>query len=486
MSAIRDESARAKRLACARRLHQRTSPFNDHSHWTRFSFALLPGVEHLVLSRFKGHQPEHERGPSDEMFQSGKDSSVNSVFAVNSSTTLTSQSADNVDHNVTEHRERCYVCYRPRASCFCDVIPSIDNRTHILILQHVKERFHAFNTARIVKQGLQNSTLLVDQTANLATATLPLRASTGVLYPGPNAQLLSDLPVSARPAQLIVLDGTWHHAKTLMRDISALHGLPRYCLNPAAPSTYRLRKEPTESAVSTLEATVEALRVLEPETQGIDQLLTAFDRMIDDQVKHPREIGRLRRPTGPPRPSINIPSALVHDIDNVVVAYGEASFGAKGTRQADQSPVYWVAQRLGTGESFECAIQPREPMRTGFLQYLQLSEEDFGQPLSVETFRHAWRTYVKPTDTLCVYNESTGRLLDRVNVSPAPSVILKSVNVHAGSRKLHNVVRSLNLTPPTVPQKGRAGARLANAVAFARHLHQHPLAANSRSSTFSH
>jgi DTW domain-containing protein len=405
---------------------------------------------------------------------------------VNASTTLTSQSSDDVDRNVAEHRERCYVCYRPRTACFCDVIPSIDNRTHVLILQHVKERFHAFNTARIVKQGLQNSTLLVDRTANLAAATLPLNASTGVLYPGPDAQLLSDVPVDARPAQLIILDGTWHHAKTLMRDISALHELPRYCLEPAAPSTYRIRKEPSESAVSTLEATVEALRVLEPETQGIDQLLTAFDRMIDDQVKHPGQIGRLRRSTGPPRPSINIPSALIHDIDNVVVAYGEASFGAKGKHQADQSPVYWVAQRLGTGEAFECAIEPREPMKAGFLQYLQLREEDFEHPLPVEAFRQAWRTFVKPTDTLCVYNKSTGRLLDRVGASPVPGVVLKSVNVHQGSRKLHNVVRSLDLSPPTVSQKGRAGARLANAIAFARYLHQHPLAADSRSSIISH
>ncbi|MDG2126522.1 MAG: DTW domain-containing protein [Fuerstiella sp.] len=401
------------------------------------------------------------------------------------STTPTSQPDNTSSVDVAGYRERCYVCYRPRAACFCDAIPSVDNRTHILILQHVKERFHAFNTARIVKQALRNSAMLVDQTANLAGATLPLNTSTGVLYPGPDAQLLSDLPISRRPAQLIILDGTWHHARTLMRDITALHGLPRYCLAPAAPSTYRIRKEPTESAVSTLEATVQALQILEPETQGIDLLLTAFDRMIDDQIKHPRQIGRLRRTTGPPRPTVNIPSAIVHDIDNVVVAYGEASFGARGKQQADQFPVYWVAQRLGTGESFECAIQPRQPVRAGFLQYLQLCEKDFEQSLSTEAFRKAWKDFVRPTDTLCVYNESTGRLLNRVDASPVPSVILKSINVHTGSRKLHNVIRSLKLTPPTVPQKGRAGTRLANAIAFARYLHQHPLAADSRSSLVS-
>ncbi|MCP4858771.1 MAG: DTW domain-containing protein [Fuerstiella sp.] len=399
---------------------------------------------------------------------------------MNSPTTPISQSARSDEPDATEHRERCYVCYRPKAACFCEVIPSIENRTHILILQHVKERFHAFNTARIVKQALQNSEMHVNQTASLAAARLPLHESTGVLYPGPDAKLLSELPVGDRPTQLIILDGTWHHAKTLMRDIPALHRLPRYCLDPAAPSTYRIRREPTESALSTLEATVDALRVLEPETPGIDELVTAFDRMIDDQVKHPRQIGRLRRATGPPRPSVNIPSALIHDIDNVVVAYGEASFGAKGKQRAVQSPVYWVAQRLGTGESFECAIEPESPLRSSFLQYLQLNEQDFQQAFSVEAFRQAWQDFVKPTDMLCVYNESTGRLLGRVGASPAPSITLKSVNVHAGSRKLHNVIRSLNLTPPKVPQKGRAGARLANAIAFAMYLHRHAMAASSR------
>ena len=109
-----------------------------------------------------------------------------------------------------EYRERCYVCFRPVDKCFCDAIPSIDNKTHILILQHVKERFHPFNTARIVRQALQNSDLIVDQTEKLATASLPFRQNTGVLYPGQEARLLSDVPPEERPEQLVIIDGTWH------------------------------------------------------------------------------------------------------------------------------------------------------------------------------------------------------------------------------------------------------------------------------------
>jgi DTW domain-containing protein YfiP len=167
------------------------------------------------------------------------------------------------------------VCYRPQSICFCHAIPSIANRTNILILQHVKERFHAFNTARIVRHALQNSTLIVDQTKALASASLPFLESTGVLYPGEDAKVLSTVPPDERPQQLVILDGTWHHAKTFMRQIPALQDLPRYCLNPTSPSNYRIRKEPTETALSTLEATVEALRTLESATAGLDALVAA-------------------------------------------------------------------------------------------------------------------------------------------------------------------------------------------------------------------
>src|SRR5262245_2204558 len=108
-------------------------------------------------------------------------------------------------------RIRCYECFRPLETCFCDSIPSIDNQTEVLILQHRREQFHRFNTARIVHKALQNSQLLADHTQNLATRLrLELKPRAGLLYQGPTATLISDLPVDQRPDQLIVVDGTWH------------------------------------------------------------------------------------------------------------------------------------------------------------------------------------------------------------------------------------------------------------------------------------
>src|SRR4051812_5319669 len=109
-------------------------------------------------------------------------------------------------------RDRCYGCFRPAGDCVCDVIPTIENTTEVLILQHMRERFHPFNTARMVHRALKNSTLLVDHTTPLA-ARLSLRPGAVLLYPGPGATMLADLPADRRPKQLVVLDGTWHQAK---------------------------------------------------------------------------------------------------------------------------------------------------------------------------------------------------------------------------------------------------------------------------------
>lgn len=369
------------------------------------------------------------------------------------------------------HRERCYVCYRPQSICFCHAIPSIANRTNILILQHVKERFHAFNTARIVRHALQNSTLIVDQTKALATAVLPFSDNTGVLYPGEDAKVLATVPPAERPEQLVILDGTWHHAKTFMRQIPALQNLPRYCLNPSTPSNYRIRKEPTETALSTLEATVDALRTLEPDTTGLDELIAAFTTMIDAQVQHPRQAGRLRVQKHPWKSTANIPAAVVDDLENVVVVYGEAAHGENNVRSRCREPIYWVAQRLGGKQNFECAIQPKRELSESFLQHLQLSGAAFKLAVGQDEFVERWRKFLRPGDTIVAFNQSTLRLVTNLNADFAPSVALKSVDLKLNNVRLDDIVGELALKVEPVPQLGRAGKRLANAIAFTRYLH---------------
>jgi len=374
-------------------------------------------------------------------------------------------------------RERCYACFRPLQHCFCDTIPSIDNRTQVLILQHMRERFHPFNTARIVQRALANSTLLVDHTAQLV-ARLCLKPGAALLYPGADAKLLTDLPLEERPAQLVILDGTWHHAKTLLRDIPALAALPRIRLAPTSPSQYRIRREPSDVALSTVEAIIAALGALEPETPGFDRLMAAFNTMVERQLAHPKaEYGRRKNTRR--RAFGNIPFAVVDDLTNVVVAYGESAAGTRGAKRWAKQPIFWVAERLGTGERFACAICPPARLDETLLGHLELTAADFDGALSLAEAQRAWRAFLRPTDTLSVYNQGTARLLDVLSPgrfdanSHTPALLLKSIEFNSDKSysTLDEVIAGERLTIAAPPRPGRAYRRLANSIALVRHLH---------------
>jgi DTW domain-containing protein YfiP len=368
-------------------------------------------------------------------------------------------------------RERCYGCFRPAGECFCDIIPAIENKTEVLILQHMRERFHPFNTARIVHRALRNSTLLVDHTKDLA-AKISLHPGAGLLYPGPDAALLAELPAGKRPKQLVVLDGTWHHAKTLVRDIPALHGLPRFQLAPASPSRYRIRREPDALFLSTVEATVAALRVLEPGTTGLDQLLQAFDHMVERQLAHPKsEFSRHRLQ----RRSLtfrNIPLALLGGLENIVVAYGESAAGQPGRLGDPHVPVYWVAQRLGTGEQFACTIRGDSQLPEYLLKHFELTPAHFATARSLSEAQSAWEAFQRPSDTVAVFNQGSARLLRQISPDSPKCLVLKSVDFHPGRRygTLDELVAAEGLKVGPARHPGRAGRRLAQITAFVRHL----------------
>lgn len=366
--------------------------------------------------------------------------------------------------------KRCYHCFRPLGDCFCGSIPSIANKTEVLILQHPHERFHPFNTARIVQMALQNSRLLVDFNSRLADAVLPIKPGAGLLYPGPGAELISQLPPHRRPSQLVVLDGTWHHAKTLFRDIRALDDLPCYRLAPTSPGRYRIRREPTDTSLSTLEATVAALRVLEPETDGLDRLVAAFDGMIDGQIARPKNADGWRRNGKRKRTRGNIPRVLLEGLDNVVVAYGEsvAAVGKPSTR----IPVYWVAQHISSGRRFVHAIEPASPPQETLMGHWDLSGEDFARALSAEEFRARWANFLGDGDTLAAYHQSTVRLLENIGGKRGRSLVLKSINLdphrHCGTLEERLAAEGLVSPPSELPS--RAGRRLAMAVTLVEHM----------------
>jgi hypothetical protein len=359
----------------------------------------------------------------------------------------------------------------------CGRIVRVENRTTILVVQHPRERLHPIGTARFAGLGLSNVRVEVAWNADVredaAPAWLPQGAA--LLYPSPAARDLRELGADERPRHLVVIDGTWNTARTLYRDKAWLRALPQVRFTPAAPSRYRIRREPAADFVSTIEAIIEALRVLEPETPGLDGLLGAFDGMIDDQLvfiqrgnAEPRS--RERRP----REWRRTPKALVEDFERLVIAYSES---ARPHPRGPRSLVHWAAVALASGESFERLVLPPSGAPSGaHLAHMQLTEADLGDAIDLSTFRHDWAEFLGNCGRyplVAAWNQSTLDLL-LAEAGGAPSrVSLKSAyrNAHGGGTgSLEEVMAREGLSHEPPRFRGRAGVRLACAVAVARHL----------------
>ena len=100
------------------------------------------------------------------------------------------------------------------------------------------------------------------------------------------AASLAALAEDDLPGHVVVLDGTWFHARKIYQAHGWLRELPQLRLLPTEPSRYRVRREPKEGYVATIEAIFYALRILEPGTAGLDGLLRSFAAMVDRQASH--------------------------------------------------------------------------------------------------------------------------------------------------------------------------------------------------------
>lgn len=365
-------------------------------------------------------------------------------------------------------RERCYDCLRPMALCFCDAIPCIQNRTDVLILQHVGERSHPFNTARIVRKALHRCRLITDHNQRFGNHCLPIQANAGLLYPAESAPELSELPADQKPAQLVIIDGTWHQAKTIVRDVPQLRVLPRYRLSPATPGRYRIRREPHHHSLSTLEATVAALQALEPETESLEQLNAAFHRMVDDQLAYPASQAAWRRRKMRPTRHRDIPRSLLEDPDRLVIAYGEATPSRSTTARL---PVNWCAQRLGTGERFSAVLRPAQILAQDSLAHMRLTTADLDSGISQQQFQQQWQNFLHRQDTLVVYHERTAQLLRHSGATVPRCVTLKSIfgKWQTQVQSLEQLLTAAGINLPSTTGC-RAEYRLAMALQVVQHL----------------
>ncbi|MGN7937421.1 MULTISPECIES: tRNA-uridine aminocarboxypropyltransferase [unclassified Pseudomonas] len=181
-------------------------------------------------------------------------------------------------------RIHCPRCQRPQSHCLCPLIPSLDSRTRVLLLQHPSEVNHALNTARLAALGLTNAELMVGEVfEDLPRLLNQPGYQARLLFPGDEALPLQSCMPSDEPILLVVPDGTWRKARKLLHLNPLLAALPRVTLAEGSVSRYRLRKPPGPGALSTVEAIVQALQVLEA-PNSFEPLLRPFEALIEGQI----------------------------------------------------------------------------------------------------------------------------------------------------------------------------------------------------------
>ncbi|MGD8172223.1 tRNA-uridine aminocarboxypropyltransferase [Vibrio sp. TRT 21S02] len=185
----------------------------------------------------------------------------------------------------------CTQCGKPHKACICQWIKSLPSNVELIILQHPSETKRPMGTARILTLSLPNSHCFVgedfSQHAELNALLNQADMQHFVLYPGENAiEVNEGFSHTDEKAVLrvILLDGTWKKAYKMWQLSTNLHALPLLKLPSNLAGNYRIRKAPSDNALSTVEAGFHILSLLQPE-QDFTPLLHVFDQMIEYQIQ---------------------------------------------------------------------------------------------------------------------------------------------------------------------------------------------------------
>lgn len=371
-----------------------------------------------------------------------------------------------------EPRAVCWTCRRPAVVCYCRFVRQVKTRTRVVILQHPRERDVPINTARIAPLCLPEAELHVGlDWERLPCADDPSRPAV-LLYPDKDAIDVEERPPPG-PVTLVVVDGTWSQARTLVRRSPALAALPRYAFRPRAPSDYRIRKEPHESYVSTIEALVAVLGVLEGDPARMEALLEPFRAMVEAQLAYARgsagtrhQAARRERLARPPR--VPAPIRFLRErAADLVCVHGEANswpYDAPERATCPDELVMWVARRPATGEELRAFVAPRNPLCPTTPHHLGVPAEHLLGGEALDAFRERWAAFLRPRDVMCSWGPYAPDLL-RAAGGAFPS---KRVDLRPAARSLPGGAASVVTHLPAGAE--RAPRRLDDLVALARRL----------------
>lgn len=189
-------------------------------------------------------------------------------------------------------RKTCYECLRPASHCLCSFCRPFIAHTNFLILQHPNERKKYYSTAKLVNRCIKNSRLLrgveFDQSF---LETIVCSSKHFLLYPASDSTDCQDILLSLEDS-VVVLDGTWSEAGKILYRNPVLQRLPKISFNLELRSNYRIRKQPKDNYLSTLESIGHLLKLNlksftmdnQNKLSDYQHLFDLFDTMVEKQL----------------------------------------------------------------------------------------------------------------------------------------------------------------------------------------------------------
>ena len=369
-----------------------------------------------------------------------------------------------------ETRARCPACRLATSACWCAHVPVLAPRSRVIVLQHPREARNPMGTARMAHLALPGSRLLigVDFAADPRIAELLAAEPTSVvLYPDPSARPVAELAERAGALAIWVIDGTWSQAHKIWRKNPWLRALPAYGIAPEAPSRYLIRREPTPTCISSVEAVAAALDAAEAAPGRHAAMLRPLDVLVERQLGHARSARRAPRRRDRPERPLYLPAPLQGRTEHALLVHGEGNVWPMSLEARPPAElVHWVAMRPSTGERFAALVRPSAGVSPGTEQQLGLPAAAFADAISPAELRQRWAAFVRPDDVWCAWGHFPRRLLDEAGVPSAPIVELRGwahrwLRARPGRLELAADQFAITASAPSPSSPGRGGRRLA-------------------------
>ena len=177
----------------------------------------------------------------------------------------------------------------------CQYIKPIQTKTKFVILMHSHEFKKIKNgTGHFTHLSLTNSQLYVDTsfTSHAKVNELLRDYNCYVLYPSEESIVLNDnpLPVNDKANLIFLIDSTWHNAKKLLRDSPNIQALPKVSFTHTKASEFKIKEQPMELCLSTIESTLCVLELLTVQgnenltSSELEGFLKPFKKMVEYQL----------------------------------------------------------------------------------------------------------------------------------------------------------------------------------------------------------